>query len=126
MEWLKKINSTRQNKKQLSCLSFSQIPTATVTNGIVNIRYENWKFCSINFKLRNGIGNQYQQILNAKCGMLGVLKPMYLFSRQKSTFLLTNEGNSNTKTWNSKIEKFKGVKCPSIPNKIGLDCLACQ
>jgi len=38
---IQKRNSTRQNKEQLSCLSFSQIPTATVTNRIVKIGYEN-------------------------------------------------------------------------------------
>jgi len=55
-------------------------------------------------KLGNGFGNWFRQVLNAKCGTLGVLKPMYLLSMQKSTFLLTNEVNSDTKTWNSKFE----------------------
>ena len=62
MEWFKKRNSTRQNKEKLSCLSFFQIPTATVTNGTVNPKLENWKFCPIHIKLRDGIGNQYQQV----------------------------------------------------------------
>jgi len=100
MEWFKKRNSTRQNKEQLSCLPFPQIPTVKITNGTVKMKHQIWKFCSISIKLRNGIGNQYQQVLNTKCGMFGVLKSIRLFSIQKSTFLLTNEVNSDTKTKN--------------------------
>ncbi len=59
MELFKRRNATRQIKEQLSCWSFYQIPTATITNGTINTKYENWKFYPINIKLRNGIGNQY-------------------------------------------------------------------
>ncbi len=58
--------------------------------------------------------------------MLGVLELMYLLSKQKSIFQLTNKMNSNTKTSISRIIKFKSVTCPSTPSKIGLDRLACQ
>ncbi len=86
MEWFKKRNATRQNKEQLSRWSFCQILTTKMTNETVKTKHENWKFCTINIKLRNGIGNQYQHILNSKCGMLGVLESMYLLPIQKSTF----------------------------------------
>ncbi len=62
------------------------------------------KILPLSVRLRNGNGDHFQQVLNVKCGMFGVSKPMYLFSIQKSTFLLTNEVNSGTKTWNSNVK----------------------
>jgi len=51
MEWFKKGNSTRQNKEQLSCLPFLQIPNVTVLNRTVNLGFKNWNFCPLGFKL---------------------------------------------------------------------------
>jgi len=87
---------------KLSCWSLFQISTANMTNETVKTKHENWNFCLIIINLIDGIGNQYQQVLNAKCGLLMIIKLIYLLSLQKSTFWLTSEMNSSHKNFNFK------------------------